>query len=72
METSQQVEARFSLAKEIKEMEAAGFLVFGTCEQRNQRFLGKVETLLVALIMVAKPTNIGITELGDLAALIVD
>jgi hypothetical protein len=72
LETSQQVEASFSLAKEIREMEAAGFLIFGTCEKRKMRFLGKVESRLVALITVARSTNIGITKLGDLAVLIMD
>jgi hypothetical protein len=72
METSHRVEASFSLATEIKEIETAGFLVFGACEQLKMRSLGKVETLPVAVVKVARPTNNGITELGDLAELILD
>jgi hypothetical protein len=72
MESSQHVEARFSLTKEIKEIETAGFLVFGTCEQRKMRSGDKVFDWPVAVITVVRPTNKGITELGDLASLIVN
>jgi hypothetical protein len=71
LESRQHVEARFSLTKEIKEIETAGFLVFGTHEQRKMRVGGKVFDTPVSVITVVRPANKGITELGDLASLIV-
>jgi hypothetical protein len=72
LETSQQVETSFSLTKDIKEIEAAGFLTFGTTEQRKMRSGDKVFGCVVAVMAVVRPTNNGITELGALASLIVD
>ena len=72
MESSQQVETRFSLTKDIKEIETAGFLVFGTHEKRKMRSGDKVFDWLVAVVTVVRPTNKGITELGDMAALIIN
>ncbi len=71
LESSQQVEARFSLTKEIKQIETAGFLVFGTCDRRKMRVGREVRDYPVAVIKVARPTNKGITESGCLAVLIV-
>lgn len=72
MDSGQHVEMRFSLTKEIKTIEAAGFLVFGTTERREMRSLDKVFDWPVAIITVVRPTNKGITELGALAALIIN
>jgi hypothetical protein len=71
LESGQHVEARFTLTKEIKELESAGFLVFGIREQRKMRSGDKVFEWPVAVITVVRPTNKGITELGDLASLLV-
>jgi hypothetical protein len=72
LESSQHVETRFSLTKDIKEIETAGFLVFGTRDQRKMRSSDKIFDWHVAVITVVRPTNKGITELGDLASLIVN
>ncbi len=72
LESSQRVEASFSFTKDIKEIEMAGFLVFGTSEKRRMRSGDNVFDCLVAVITVVRPTNKGITELGDMAALIVN
>jgi hypothetical protein len=72
LESSQRVEASFSLTKDIKEIETAGFLVFGASEKQKMRSGDKVFDWLVAVITVVRPTNKGITELGDMAALIVN
>ena len=72
MESSQHVEMRFSLTKDIKEIEGAGFLVFGMTERRKMRSGDKVFDWPVAIITVVRPTNKGITELGDLASLIMN
>jgi 5-methylcytosine-specific restriction endonuclease McrA len=72
METSQQVEASFSLTQEIKDIEAAGFLIFGTLEQRKSRWGDKVIDCALAVIKVVRPANKGITEMGALACLIVN
>jgi hypothetical protein len=71
MESSQHVEARFSLTKDIKEIETAGFLVFGTREHRKMRSSDKVFDWPVVIINVVSHLNKGITELGDLASVIV-
>jgi hypothetical protein len=71
LESSQQVEARFSLTQEIKEIETAGFLVFGTCDRRKMGVGSETCEWPVAVIKVARTTNNGITELGCLAVLIV-
>lgn len=72
MESSHHVETRFALTKEIREMEAAGFLVFGTTERRKMRSGDHVFDWPVAIVTVVRPTNKGITELGHLASLIVN
>jgi 5-methylcytosine-specific restriction endonuclease McrA len=72
LESSQHVETRFSLTKDIKEIESAGFLVFGVCERRRMRFGDKLFDRPLAVIKVARPTNQGITELGALACLIIN
>ena len=72
LESSQHVEASFSLTLDIKEIETAGFLVFGTREQRKWRYGDKVADCRVAMIKVVRPTNNGITEMGALACLIVN
>jgi len=72
MESSQHVEARFSLTKDIKEIEAAGFLIFGICEQRKIRSGDKIFDWPTAIITVVRPTNKGITETGNLTSLIVN
>jgi 5-methylcytosine-specific restriction endonuclease McrA len=72
LESSQRVETSFSLTTDIKEIETAGFLVFGTREKRRMRSGDKVFDWLHAIITVVRPTNKGITELGDMAALIVN
>jgi hypothetical protein len=72
MESGQHAETRFSLTRDIKEIEAAGFLVFGTTERRKMRSGDNVLDWPVAIITVVRPTNKGITETGDLASLIVN
>jgi hypothetical protein len=72
LESGQHVEARFSLTRDIQEIEAAGFLVFGIQEQQKMRSGDKVFDWPVAVITVVRPTNKGITELGDLASLIIN
>jgi hypothetical protein len=72
MESSEHVETRFSLTKDIREIEAAGFLVFATTERRKMRSLDNVFDWPVAIITVVRPANKGITDLGDLASLIVN
>jgi hypothetical protein len=72
MESSQLVETRFSLTKDIKAIEAAGFLVFGMTEQRKMRAGDKVFDWPVAIVAVVRPTNKGITESGHLASVIAD
>jgi hypothetical protein len=72
LESGQHVEARFSLSKQIKEIEEAGFLVFGLCGQRKMRSGDKDFDWPVAVVTVVRPTNKGITELGELASLILD
>jgi hypothetical protein len=71
MESSQHVEARFSMTKEIRELESAGFLVFGTSERRRMRSGDHHFDWPVAIITVVRPSNKGITELGHLASLVV-
>jgi len=56
LESSQRVEASFSLTKDIKEIETAGFLVFGIREQRKMRSVEKVFDWPVAVIAVVRPT----------------
>jgi hypothetical protein len=70
MEGGQYVEMRFSLTKNIHQVEAGGFLVFGTKEQRKMRFGDNVSDCPVAIVTVVRATNNGITEVGDFAALI--
>ena len=71
LDSGQRVEARFNIASTIKEIEAAGFLVFGYRDKRNmkQMLTGKIFDLSVAIIFVVRATNPAITELGDLATL---
>jgi hypothetical protein len=70
MESSQHVQARFLMTKEIKELEAAGFLVFGTSEQHKMRSGDQVFDWTVAIVTVVRATNKGVTELGQLASMI--
>jgi len=70
LEPSQHVEACVSLAKDIQAIEAAGFLVFGRSERRRMHLADNVFDWPVTVITVVRPTNAGITELGDLACLI--
>jgi hypothetical protein len=69
-ESSQHVDARFSMTKEIKELEAAGFLVFGTTEQRKMRSAEHLFDWPVAIVFVVRSNNKGITELGHLGSMI--
>jgi hypothetical protein len=64
LEAGQRVEAAFRMSKMIKELEAAGFWVFGGRE--NQRLEGGIEppsAFPVALIRVVRPTNPTIIKL---------
>jgi len=72
LDSSEHVKARFTLTGSIKEIEASGFYVFGARETRkmvmktnNARF-----DCDVATVAVVRSTNPGITELGDLAAVV--
>jgi len=69
LDSGQHVEARFSMTKEIKE---AGFLIFGVCENRRMKSGDKVFDWPVAIVAVVRPTNAGITELGQLAVLLLN
>lgn len=72
LESGQHVDARFSLTREIRDVEEAGFLVFGTRERRKMRAGDKVFDCPIAVVTVVRNTNKGITQLGDLASLIVN
>ncbi len=69
LDSGQHVEARFSLTTAIKEIEGAGFLVFGACETRRMKSGDQIFDWPVATVAVVRTTNKGITELGDLACM---
>lgn len=72
LESRERVETSFSLTKDIKEIETAGFLVFGTREKQRMRSGANIFDCLVAIMTIVRSTNKGITELGDLASLIMN
>jgi hypothetical protein len=72
MESSEHVETSFSLTKELKEVEGAGFLVFGTAERRRMRSGDKVFDCPTVVVTVVRPTNKGITHSGNLLSLILN
>ena len=70
LDSGQHVQARFTLSGMIKEIEAAGMLVFGTRETQKMRMKTNNEVFNwdVATVAVVRATNPDITELGDLAS----
>lgn len=72
MEAGHRVEATFAMTNAIKELEDAGFLVFAVSDPRRVRLGDEIVDWPVAIVAVMRPTNKGITELGDLASLIVN
>jgi hypothetical protein len=78
LDSGQHVEARFSLTASVKEIEGAGLVVFGIRQTRKMRLRSNSAVFAsneafdwdVAVIVVVRPTNPGITELGNLASII--
>lgn len=71
LDSGQHVEARFTLTGAVKEIEAAGLVVFGARETRRMRLKTNNEVFDwdVATVTVVRSTNPGITEIGNLATL---
>ena len=74
LDSGQHVEARFNLSEAMKEIEAAGLLVFGARETRkmNLKTNNKVFDWDVATVTVVRATDPGVTNLGELAAVVSD
>lgn len=74
LDSGQHVEARFTLSGSIREIEAAGLLVFGARETRKMRLKTNNEVFDwdIATVAVVRATDPGITQLGDLASVAED
>lgn len=72
LDSGEHVEARFTLTKSLKEIEAEGLLVFGARGTKRMRMNTNNEVFDwdVASITVVRSTNPGITEVGNLATLV--
>ncbi|MBN9521521.1 HNH endonuclease [bacterium] len=72
LESGQHVEARFTLTGSLREIEAAGMLVFGARERKKMRMKTNNDVFdwEVATITIVRSTNAGITALGSLATMV--
>ena len=70
LDSGEHVKAEFGLSKEISEIEALGYMIFATTQQRKMKFGNKIETWPVGVVTVVRSTNPAITILGELASII--
>ena len=72
LDSGQHVEARFALTGSVREVEAARFLVFGARQRRKMRSGDQVFDWPLAVVTVVRPSNPGITELGQFTAVLLN